>query len=335
MGRSKLAVLALSGVAFALALVPGRARAQSAQDKAAAEAAFEEGKRLMTAHAFAEACPKFAESLRRDPGIGTMLGLADCYEKNGQTASAWAEFREAAAAAARKSDRREALARENAARLEPTLTKIAVRVPAETDVRGLLVRRDGIELGRALWDTAVPVDPGVHAVSATAPGFKEWQVSIDAPAAPGTQTVTVPRLEVAPPEPVATAQPSTAPSPAPPSTPEPPPEFWNGQRVAGVAVAGAGVASILVGSALGLVAKSKLDQSNAAGNCNSQDYCSDAGLSLRHSAEGFATGSTITFVVGGVLVAGGAALWLTAPSTKGARVGLAPNLNGMSVVGRW
>src|SRR5271170_7726762 len=147
MGRPKLAALLVALALFA----PKVARAQAAEDKAAAESAFEEGKRLMSAHAYAEACPKFAESLRRDPGLGTMLGLADCFEKNGQTASAWAEFREAAGAAARKGDRREALARENAARLEPLLSMVVVRVSLEADVRGLSVKRDGVDLDRTSW----------------------------------------------------------------------------------------------------------------------------------------------------------------------------------------
>ena len=139
----------------------------------------------MVAHAYADACPKFAESLRRAAGIGTMLGLADCFEKNGQTASAWAEFREAASAASRKGDKREGLARENATRLEPLLTKILVRVPPDADVRGLAVKRDGVELARALWEEAVPVDPGVHAVLASAPGWKDWQTTVEAPALAG------------------------------------------------------------------------------------------------------------------------------------------------------
>jgi len=338
MGRSKLALASLA--TFVALVAPARAQAQSAQDKAAAEAAFDEGKRLMTAHAFADACPKFAESLRRDPGLGTMLGLADCYEKNGQTASAWAEFHEAASVAARKSDKREALARENVARLEPLLSKILVRVPHETDVRGLVVKRDGVDLGRALWDEAVPVDPGVHAVSAAAPGFKEWQISVDAPPTPGVQTVTVPRLETAP-EPI-----------APPATPTgraattPPPETNAGstQRVVGIAAAGAGVIGVVIGSVLGLVAKSKLDQSNADDHCDPSG-CDDTGLSLRHSAVTAATGSTVGFIAGGVLIAGGAVLWFTAPHPSSAppdsahpqtaRLGLAPTPNGVVLVGRW
>jgi hypothetical protein len=343
MGRSKLTRgprldFALAGVLSAATLLaPARARAQSAEDKAAAEAAFEDGKRLMQAHAFAEACPKLAESLRRDPGLGTMLGLADCYEKNGQTASAWAEFREAASAAARKGDKREALARSNAARLEPLLSKILVRVPPGADVRGLVVKRDGVDLGRALWDEAVPVDPGVHAISATAPGSKDWETTVDAPRAPGVQSVTVPRLEAAPPPPPP-APSSAASAPLPSSTP--PPDRGDAgrtRRIAGGVAAGAGVIGVAIGAVLGIVAKSKLDQSNADNHCDRTDACDAAGLSLRQSAGSAALGSTIAFVAGGVLVAGGAVLWFTAPHADGvgARVGLAPSPQGAALVGTW
>jgi hypothetical protein len=326
---------ALAGVIALVTLAaPSRARAQSAEDKAAAEAAFEDGKRLMTAHAFAEACPKFAESNRRDPGIGTMLGLADCYEKNGQTASAWASFREAAAAAARKSDRREALARDNAARLEPLLSKILVRVPREADVRGLVVKRDGVEIGRALWEDPVPVDPGVHAISATAPGSKEWQTTVDAASGPGVQTVTVPRLEPAPLEPVAStpAAGSAATSAIPLASGDP----GRTQHIVGGVAAGAGVIGVAVGAVLGFVAKSKLDQSNADGHCDTTDFCDPIGSSLRKSAESAATGSTVAFIVGGVFVAAGAVVWFTAPRPDAApRVGLAPGPQGMALVGSW
>src|SRR4051812_6541321 len=89
----------------------------TAADKATAESLFVEGRRLLAAGKYAEACPKFAESQQIDSGLGTLLNLGDCYEKNGQTASAWASFREAASTAARSSDSREKVARDRAAAL--------------------------------------------------------------------------------------------------------------------------------------------------------------------------------------------------------------------------
>src|SRR6476659_3559364 len=104
--------LAFSTSAVCL-LLAGGARAQ-ANDAAAAQSLFNDGKRLMAAGQYAVACPKFSESQRLDPGIGTMLGLADCNAKNGQTASAWALFNEAEALASKHQDPRASLAREEA-----------------------------------------------------------------------------------------------------------------------------------------------------------------------------------------------------------------------------
>jgi serine/threonine-protein kinase len=334
MGRSKL-IVPRAALALAVLLAPAKARAQSAEDKAAAEAAFEEGKRLMVAHAYAEACPKFAESLRRDPGIGTMLGLADCFEKNGQTASAWAEFREAAGAAARKSDRRESLARDNAARLGPLLSRVVVRLAPDAELPGLVVRRDGNDIGLAALGAEVPVDPGVHAIAASAPGYKEWQITLEVVAKPGTQTVTIPKLEPAPPAPEASA-PATAPSSAPAGAPASG-DDGHTQRIVAIAVGGAGVVGVVLGSIFGLEAKSKLDDSNANGLCQG-NACLQQGLNLRQDAKSASTVSTVAFVLGGAAIAGGAVLWFTAP-TAGSRasVGLAPapSLGGAALVGHF
>jgi hypothetical protein len=75
---------------------------------------------------------------------------------------------------------------------------------------------------------------------------------------------------------------------------------------------GAGAVGLGIGAAFGLIAMSKLNQSNS-GPCNAQDQCSGDGLSLRQSAGSAATVSTIAFVAGGVAAAAGIVLYVTAP----------------------
>ena len=126
----------------AVALVPARAYAQGAGKQAAAQVLFEDAKKLMAKGDYAAACQKFADSQQDDPAPGTQYNLADCYEKNGQTASAWATFKSAAASyrAHNRADW-EAKARDRAKTLEPKLSKLTLVVPP--DVTGIEVRRDG------------------------------------------------------------------------------------------------------------------------------------------------------------------------------------------------
>jgi hypothetical protein len=80
------------GVVVVLALC-GQAAAQSAG--AQAEVLFRQGRDLMAANKFDDACAAFAESQRLDPAITTLLNLAGCREKAGQYATAWGLFLEA------------------------------------------------------------------------------------------------------------------------------------------------------------------------------------------------------------------------------------------------
>ncbi|MEO5725801.1 MAG: hypothetical protein ABI134_29835 [Byssovorax sp.] len=163
-------------LAASLALVSaGRpALAQSTSEKAA-QTAFDDGMKLLDKGKTAEACPKLEESQRLDPAMGTQFRLAECWEKLGRTASAWALFRQVAseAQAAGRADRA-TVSVARAAALEPRLTRILILVAPSARVPGLIVRRDGAVVEEALWGRGVAVDPGDHLISATAPGKKSW-----------------------------------------------------------------------------------------------------------------------------------------------------------------
>src|SRR6187401_1741060 len=157
-----------------LVLVLGSsARTVHAQDASRAQALFDDGRRLMNEGHFQEACPKLAASQKLDPGAGTLMNLATCYEKNNQLASAWAAFREAAAASrASGHPDWETAARGRADKLEPELARLSVTVAKDVEVPGLVVERDGRALDPAEWATPMPIDGGPHTIRALAPGKK-------------------------------------------------------------------------------------------------------------------------------------------------------------------
>src|SRR5262249_28271827 len=136
------------------------------------------------------------ESQKLDPGVGTQFNLADCYEKVGQTASAWAGFLEAASAAKSMGQTdREKVPRERAATLAPRLSKLTITSTEAASISGLEIKRDGTTVGRALWGTAIPVDPGSHVVQVTAPGKKPWQTTAKVEGDKASVVVTIPPLE--------------------------------------------------------------------------------------------------------------------------------------------
>jgi hypothetical protein len=198
--RGAAAVLAL---ALASLSATGRAYADGAEtDKQIAQQLFDEGRALMDKERFAEACPKLAESQRLDPGGGTLLNLALCHEREGKTATAWAEFGDALAQAVKDARKdRETFAREHIDALEPKLVRIVVSVPPE--VRGLLpdVMLDRSTLAAPAWGSAIPVDPGEHRVTAAVAGRAPWSKVVSATSAGSTYAVDVGLTEAAPPRP--------------------------------------------------------------------------------------------------------------------------------------
>jgi len=206
-------ILQLAATA-AFVVAASSALAQTSQaDKAAARALFDEARKLASSGKHAEACPKFEESQRLDPGTGAMFNLADCYEATGKTASAWSMFLEAAARL--KSEgapaEKEQAARQRAAALEPKLSRLKIVVADGAVVEGLVVRRDGSETKKGSWGTAIPVDPGQHTIEASAPGKKTWKQTIDVAKDGASASIAVPVLESGKgPEPVVAAAPKDA-----------------------------------------------------------------------------------------------------------------------------
>ncbi|MCU0693503.1 MAG: tetratricopeptide repeat protein [Polyangiaceae bacterium] len=181
---------------LALRVMPAQA---SPNDRVLAESLFEEGRALMAAGNYGEACPKLAESQRIDPGGGTLINLGICYEKAGKTASAWGAFTEALAVA-RKEKRpdRAAFAQERINTLKPLLSHLTVVVSAQVDVEGLAVTLDGQTLARPAWGMPIPLDPGEHQIEVSAPDRHSWtQLATLGPNA-DTQTLEVPVLEQLP-----------------------------------------------------------------------------------------------------------------------------------------
>jgi hypothetical protein len=332
-----------------LAAVPCRAFAQDTE--ATATALFDQGRRLMAEHHYAEACPKLAESQRLAPSGGTLINLAECYEHTGQTASAWAAWQGAAAranAAGKASAEKSALAR--AAALEPLLGKLTIVLGSGADVPELVVKRDGVPVGQGELGSALPVDPGTHTIEAAAPRKKPVTVTVTVAARQTDVRVTVALEDDAtasqPQASTATTVSATVAPTGNASTGESPPSkngSWGAQKIAGVTIGAAGVVGLAVGAAFGLSAKSKNDEALQSTNCRTSTLCDQTGLSLTSDAKSSATASTIAFVAGGVAVAAGAVLWLTAPrGSTGSSAGgiraipvVAQSYGGLAVDGAW
>ncbi|HEY8076076.1 MAG TPA: hypothetical protein VIF62_18245 [Labilithrix sp.] len=275
------------------AKVDNRARAQELFDSALSDA--EKGD-------FATACPKFLASQTADPKASTLLNLANCYEKNGQTASAWGAFREAESLA-RKAGHAdwENAAHARAEALEPKLVRLTVDVPESSRVPGLVVTRDGAKLAAGEYGVGIPVDPGEHVIAASADGRKPFEQKVVVRESSGA--ITVPGLEELPAPPPAPIAPPPIASPPPP----PPPSWWTPLRTAGVISGGAGAAAMVTGVVLGLVAKSSYD--DALAQCtNGTRGCPAGAVSDANGAYGLAAGATAVFVIGAVAAAAGGAL---------------------------
>lgn len=301
-----------------LAAAPASAQV-STEDRVAAESLFGEARRSMLAGDYATACPKLEASRRLEPGVGTTLNLGDCYEKLGRTASAWAEFKSAAADAQRLGDGlRRATALERAAALEPRLSRLRIDVADAT----VAVFRDGEALSGALLGSAIPVDPGTVRLEARAPGKRTWAREVVIAGEGAQLAVQIPALED---EPAAIGAATTHARVKA--------EEEGSGRTWAWALGGVGAAALATGATLGVLASSSW--SKAKDECGDLPYdCSANAVSRADDASTQANVATAAFIVGGAALGASLVLFLTS-SEDPSRAELALTPSSVSLRGSW
>jgi hypothetical protein len=306
-------------------------------DKAAAQGLLEEARRLVDQRHYATACTKLEASHALDPAAGTLLTLADCYEKIGRTASAWSTFRATAAAARRASDpERERTARDRAKDLQSSLSYLTVITWKGQDIE---VVRDGSPIDSALIGTAIPVDPGAHQIVASAPGKRSWATKVNVRERSDRVTVSVPILAE---DPSAAQTPSSAQRTAIDTRTDsdyPMPAASGGgvQRAFALVAAALGVAGVATGTVFGLKASSTMNEAKAQCAAPTFKYpnCNDSSVRLSDDAVQSGQISTVGFIAGGAGVAAFALLWFTAPSSSESSVSLALAPLALDLKGRF
>lgn len=328
------------------------ASAQGADDtQARANAIFQEARKAYLEGDYATACPKYEEVVRLKPGFGARLGLGDCYRKQGKLALAWQTYRgiadEAPVVASKATtwaDKTTAKKRGDEAQsrlseIQPELgwMTIALAEPVAA-LPGIVVHLDGVTVEAARFGAKLPVERGEHVIDASATGKKSWEKSV-AMGAGSELVIGVPMLEdeaLAPNPPTGPDDPkkpdggasagkpndtSLGPSdstPKPNVLPDKPkPEivqydFFSTPRVFGLGMAAVGVVGLGAGAYFGLDAIKNRDLSKQTGQCVGS-VCDGKGYDYLDAAYRSGNLSTGFFIGGGVLLAGGVALFLTAP----------------------
>ncbi len=291
MKRFIVILLALSSLAYA-------------GDKEKADSLFKQGKKLMGEKKYADACEAFEQSMKLDPGIGTELIIARCYEEWGKLAHAYKAYKSALKMAKEASDNRADKIEGLLNQLDPTVPRLTMHVPKDADTSSVTID------GAPVEDITQPIvlDPGPHKVEyATAGGSKK------------SKTIPIEKggnydanlLDLPP-------KPGEVVDHKPPPPPPPPPHVAESDpgksyRLAAYGLGGAGLIGIGVSSYLTLSAKSKYNdalKNHCGGMTNG---CDSIGLTQTHDARHEANIATIVFSVGLAAVGGGVALYLLQP----------------------
>jgi hypothetical protein len=289
-----------------------------------ADADVREAKLLMEQKRYSDACPRIAESHRREPTGEKILELGRCHYEQGRIATAYYDLREAIDIATRDGRRdRVKQAQAMLDDIEQKLPKLNVTVALKvSSLPGFEIKRDGMALRPQEWGTNIPADPGVHTILATAPGYESQLHTVEL--RPDGSIAQIGVIEM---EPEGQKPKAEAPRPMRPEAARPKSSSAI-QRTAGLIFGGVGVGAIGAGAALGLRASAVQAESDPL--CKGS-LCSPEGRQMRNNAETLGTGSTLMLIGGGVATAGGLMLFLTAPTPSQERAAKGPSIVNVGV----
>jgi hypothetical protein len=194
---------------------------------------------------------------------------------------------------------------EDTDRMFPTIVFSATD-EAGRDLSAVHVTVDGAPLADRLDGRALRVEPGEHTFAFTTPERPPLSKKLVVrEGVKGRQETIV----------LAAAAVAAPPSANGPPAAEAPPASGSSQRVLGLALGGAGIVGVAVGSAFGLMAQSSWKRAQAECNGPTPAQCPqhDQAVSDRHATLTSGAISTIAFAVGGAALATGVVLVLTAP----------------------
>ncbi|HEY4177211.1 MAG TPA: hypothetical protein VGM90_10280 [Kofleriaceae bacterium] len=286
-------------------------------DVKGADALFNEALTLQATDVHA-ACDKFSQAYALNPNaVGILLNVALCDEKLGHTASAVANYRKARdMAVEQKSADHERAATEHLAALEGKVPHATFTFSGPAPA-GVALVIDGTQIVSLTELADVPIDPGEHALSVTAPGYLPRRVSF-ALADGENRSVAIPGLERAV-------------------------SKRGSRRTYGLITGGVGAAAVITGVTLGLVARSRYN--SAIDGCDTSGpspVCDDNHYAKATDARSLATAGTVIGVAGGAVVLVGVYLWLSAPKDNEhaeRSVTLLPDISpgaaGFAAVGRF
>ncbi|MDQ3368665.1 MAG: hypothetical protein M3680_24820 [Myxococcota bacterium] len=342
-------------ISILLALSAGTAAAQTPTP---ADAAFKRGRELLKAGKPADACVEFEHSNKLDPQLGTAFNIAQCSEQTGKLARALELYRELLKRDTKPE--RKTLVAGAIPKLEARVPKLVVRTTSRTP--GLVVTSQpsqGLVAPRTIdVNKPIEMDLGEYTIVARAPSRKDWTANIRIGEEAKTTTLEIPGESAG--KPGDSADTATDPTATPPTTAVTPgvtrplatddddddggegrtaePRTSKRKLFAIASLSVGGVA--LIGSAvLGASAKSTWTEAKAVcgGTTCATPGDLDRANQLGDDAASSARLSTIAVVVGGLAVAGGIVLWVTAPSAHEVRVSAAPARDGggVTVSGRF